>query len=154
MRAVLFASATATTRLGRRRRSPITQGSALVAFERSRLALAPLISSRRKYWLPRLDMPPRRHIQARQPIFASAADQRRQRQSAALEGDQCQSLGDRAAATATEPSRGGGTGEQDGAHRLGGDAPAGELPAHGRSGLGRHPRTGACERAMTRDGTV
>src|SRR6185503_7068138 len=60
MRAVLFASATATTRLGRRRRSPITQGSALVAFERSRLALAPLISSRRKYWLPRLDIPPRR----------------------------------------------------------------------------------------------
>jgi hypothetical protein len=34
---------------GSRRRSPITQGSALVAFERSRLALAPLISSRRKY---------------------------------------------------------------------------------------------------------
>src|SRR5215469_8304784 len=62
MRAVLFASATATTRLGRRRRSPITQGSALVAFERSRLALAPLISSRRKYWLPRLDMPPRRFL--------------------------------------------------------------------------------------------
>jgi hypothetical protein len=41
MRAVLFASAAATTRLGRRRRSPITQGSAFVAFERSRLALAP-----------------------------------------------------------------------------------------------------------------
>src|SRR5438045_2258065 len=60
MRAVLLASATATTRLGRRWRSPITHGSALVAFERSRLALAPLISSRRKYWLPRLDMPPRR----------------------------------------------------------------------------------------------
>ena len=53
MRAVLLASATATTRLGRRRRSPITHGSALVAFERSRLALAPLISSRRRYWLPR-----------------------------------------------------------------------------------------------------
>src|SRR5215204_6040746 len=49
MRAVLFANATATTRLGRRRRNPITQGSALVAFERSRLALAPLIISRRKY---------------------------------------------------------------------------------------------------------
>src|SRR5215471_18739605 len=38
MRAVLFASATATTRLGRRWRSPITHGSALVAFERSKLA--------------------------------------------------------------------------------------------------------------------
>src|SRR5436190_5334028 len=60
MRAVLLASATATTRLGRRRRSPITHGSALVAFERSKLALAPLIRSRRKYWLPRLDIPPRR----------------------------------------------------------------------------------------------
>src|SRR5262249_44817979 len=35
-------------------------GSALVAFERSKLALAPLIRSRRKYWLPRLDIPPRR----------------------------------------------------------------------------------------------
>ena len=32
----------------------------MVAFERSRLALAPLISSRRKYWFPRLDMPPNR----------------------------------------------------------------------------------------------
>src|SRR6476619_2408580 len=62
MRAVLFANATATTRLGRRRRSPITHGSALVAFERSRLALAPLISSRRKYWLPHLDMPPNRFL--------------------------------------------------------------------------------------------
>ena len=36
--------------------------------------------------------------------------------------------------------------EQDGAHRLGGDAPAGELPAHSHGGLG-------CQ-AMTRDGTV
>src|ERR1700745_1369602 len=60
MRAVLLASATATTRLGRRWRSPITHGSALVAFERSKLALAPLIRSRRKYWFPRLDIPPRR----------------------------------------------------------------------------------------------
>src|SRR6185369_11400228 len=60
MRAVLLARATATTKLGRRRRRPITHGSALVAFERNRLALAPLISNRRKYWLPRLDMPPRR----------------------------------------------------------------------------------------------
>src|SRR5262249_46971159 len=60
MRAVLLASAPATTSGGRRRRSPITHGSALVAFERSKLALAPLIRSRRKYWLPRLDIPPRR----------------------------------------------------------------------------------------------
>src|SRR5881394_1332765 len=60
MRAVLLASATATTSGGRRRRNPITLGSALVAFDRSKLALAPLIRSRRKYWLPRLDIPPRR----------------------------------------------------------------------------------------------
>src|SRR5262249_57167619 len=60
MRAVLLASATATTSGGRRRRSAITHGSALVAFERSKLALAPLIISRRKYGLPRLDIPPRR----------------------------------------------------------------------------------------------
>src|SRR5947199_1727256 len=38
IRAVLFASATATTSGGRRRRSPITHGSALVAFDRSRFA--------------------------------------------------------------------------------------------------------------------
>src|SRR2546421_10601931 len=56
----LVASATATTSGGRRPRMPITHGSALVAFERSKLALAPLIRSRRKYWLPRLDIPPRR----------------------------------------------------------------------------------------------
>src|SRR5437763_8862557 len=60
MRAVLLASATATTSGGRRRRNPITHGSALVAFDRSKLALALLIRSRRKYWLPRLDIPPRR----------------------------------------------------------------------------------------------
>src|SRR4029078_10231879 len=60
MRAVLLARATATTKLGRRRRRPITHGCVLVAFERNRLALAPLISNRRKYRLPRLDMPPRR----------------------------------------------------------------------------------------------
>src|SRR4051794_39886712 len=35
-----------------------------------------------------------------------------------------------------KPCRGGGISEQDGAHRLGGDAPAGELPAHGHLGLG------------------
>src|SRR5262249_35159318 len=58
--ALLFASATATTSGGRRWRSPITPGSALVAFDRSKLALAPLIRSRRKYGLPRLDIPPRR----------------------------------------------------------------------------------------------
>ena len=81
--------------------------------------------------------PPGQDIQARQPISATAADQRRQRQSATLEGDQCRSMGDRATPPAAEPGGGGGAGQQDGTHRLGGDAPAGELPARGRSGLGR-----------------
>src|SRR3954451_19301200 len=36
----------------------------------------------------------------------------------------------------TKPSRGGGISEQDGAHRLGGDKPAGELPARSHGGLG------------------
>jgi hypothetical protein len=62
---------------------------------------------------------PGRDIQARQPLFAAAADQRRQRRSAALEGDQCRSLGDRTAPAAAKLGRGRGAGEQDGAHRLG-----------------------------------
>ncbi len=41
-----------------------------------------------------------------------------------------------AAIPMAKPSRGGGISEQDGAHRLGGDATAGELPAHGNGGLG------------------
>src|SRR6476660_7330499 len=63
-------------------------------------------------------------------------------------------MGDRAASAPAKPCRGGGISEQDGAHRLGGDAPAGELPAHGHGGLGCQASSGACERAMTRDGTV
>ena len=62
--------------------------------------------------------------------------------------------GDRPAWAPAKPSRGGGISEQYGAHRLGGDAPAGELPAHGHGGLGCQASSGACERAMTRDGTV
>jgi len=81
--------------------------------------------------------PPGRDIQARQPLFAAAPDQRRQCQSAALEGDQSRSLGDRTAPAAAEPGRRRGAGEQDGAHGLGGDAAEGKLPAHGRGGLGR-----------------
>ena len=69
---------------------------------------------------------PGRDIQARQPIFAPASDQRRQRQFATLEGDQCRSVGDRPAPSAAEPGGGGGgsASQQDRAHRLGGDAPA------------------------------
>jgi hypothetical protein len=40
------------------------------------------------------------------------------------------------AAGAQQSAMPGGVSEQDGAHRLGGDAPAGELPAHGHKGLG------------------
>src|SRR6516165_8063649 len=67
--------------------------------------------------------PPWRHLQARQPLLATSADQRRQGQSVALEGDQRRSLGHRAAPAAAEPGRCGGVGQQDRAHRLGVDAP-------------------------------
>ena len=76
-------------------------------------------------------------------IFATAADQRRERQSAAFEGDQYRPMGDWAAPTATELGRGGGACEQDGAHRLGGDAPTGGLPARGRGGLSRQAAHGS-----------
>src|SRR6187401_1404788 len=56
----------------------------------------------------RRQKPVGRHIQAREPVFATAADQRCQRQSATLEGDQCQSVGDRPASAPAKPSRGGG----------------------------------------------
>src|SRR6185295_8441747 len=79
--------------------------------------------------------PPGRDIQTRQPIFATAADQRRERQSATLEGDQCRSVGDWAAPATTEPGGGRGAGKQDGAHRLGGNAATGGLPARGRGSL-------------------
>ena len=60
-----------------------------------------------------------------------------QRQSAALEDDQRRSVGHRAAPSPTKLGRGGGLGQQDGAHRLGGDAPRGELPASVRGGIDR-----------------
>src|SRR5207247_3218903 len=49
-----------------------------------------------------------------------------------------------------------GAGEQDGAHRLGGDAAPERIPAQGCGGLVslRGLGAGACERVMTRDGTV
>ena len=81
--------------------------------------------------------PPGGHLQARQSVPATAVDQRGQRQSFALEGDQGRSLGDRAAPQAAEPRRGGRTSEQDGADRLGGDAATAALPAHGRGSLSR-----------------
>src|SRR5262245_45948524 len=60
MRAVLLASATATTRRGRRWRSPITHGSALVAFERSKLALATIDQKPAQILVAALGYPPRR----------------------------------------------------------------------------------------------
>jgi transposase len=60
--------------------------------------------------------------------------------------EQCRSVGDRASPPAAKPGRGSGLGEQDGTHRLGGDAPAGELPAYGRSGINPKLRTRACEK--------
>jgi Transposase IS116/IS110/IS902 family len=72
---------------------------------------------------------PWRDLKTRQPVLATSADQRRQRQSAALQGDQRRSLGHRAAPPLAELGRRGGLGQQDGAHRLGSDAPPRELPA-------------------------
>src|SRR3954466_13153689 len=63
-------------------------------------------------------------------------------------------MGDRLTAAAAEDGHSGGAGEQDSAYRLGSDAPEGRLPAHGQGGLAGEPSSGACERAMTRDGTV
>src|SRR6516165_4890797 len=63
-------------------------------------------------------------------------------------------MGDWAAPTASELGGCGGACEQDRAHRLGGDAAEGELPARGCGGLVASTRAGACERVMTRDGTV
>jgi transposase len=80
---------------------------------------------------------PRRHLQARQPVLAASADQRCQRQSTARQGNQRRSVGHRAAPPAAKPGRCGGLGQQDGAHRLGGDAPRGELPASVRGGIDR-----------------
>src|SRR5499433_1885157 len=51
------------------------------------------------------------------------------RQSAAIEGDQGRSVGDRHSQAAAAAGCSGGTGEQDGAHRLGRDAAPGAIPA-------------------------
>src|ERR1700756_2156826 len=64
-------------------------------------------------------------------------------------------MGDRVAPAAAAAGRRRGAGEQDGAHRLGGDAAREGIPAQGYGGLVAHGTgAGACERAMTRDGTV
>jgi transposase len=64
------------------------------------------------------------------------------------------SVGDRASPPPAEPGRRRGPGEQDRAHRLGGDAPAGELPAYGRSGINRRAARQSLRETMKRDGTV
>src|SRR5262252_5491646 len=57
MRAVLLASATATTSGGRRRRSPITHGSALVAFERSKIGAGAVDHKPAQIWVAALGYP-------------------------------------------------------------------------------------------------
>jgi hypothetical protein len=84
--------------------------------------------------------PAGRHHQTRQSLSAPAADQWSKRQSAAIEGDQSRSMGDRAASAAAAAGRGGCAGEQDGAHRLGGDAARKRIPAQGCGGLVTPPR--------------
>src|SRR5262249_6965442 len=73
--------------------------------------------------------PAGRDHEARQPLFAPAAHQWGKRQSAAIEGDQGRSVGDRHSQAAAAAGCSGGTGEQDGAHRLGRDAAPGAIPA-------------------------
>src|SRR5262249_16908223 len=103
----------------------------------------------------RWENPAGRYHEARQPLSASAAHQWSKRQSAAIEGDQSRSMGDRVAAAAAAAGRSRGAGEQDGAHRLGGDAAREGIPAQGYGRLVAHGTgAGACERAMARDGTV
>src|SRR6266446_2220927 len=64
-------------------------------------------------------------------------------------------MGDRVASAASAAGRRRGAGEQDGAHRLGGDAAREGIPAQGYGRLvANGTGAGACERAMTRDGTV
>src|SRR5262249_27129438 len=99
--------------------------------------------------------PAGRYHEARQPLSAAAADQWGKRQSAAIEGDQSRSVDKGVAAAAAAAGRSRGAGEQDGAHRLGGDAAREGIPAQGYGRLVDHGTgAGACERAMTRDGTV
>src|SRR5262249_43998024 len=99
--------------------------------------------------------PAGRYHEARQPLSAAAADQWGKRQSAAIEGDQSRSVDNRVAAAAAAAGRSRGAGEQDGAHRLGGAAAREGIPAQGYGRLVDHGTgAGACERAMTRDGTV
>src|SRR5262249_36762919 len=66
--------------------------------------------------------PAGRHYQARQSLSTPAAHQWGKRQSVAIEGDQSRSVGDRTASSSAAAGGSGGAGEQDGAHRLGGDA--------------------------------
>src|SRR5262249_15135374 len=59
------------------------------------------------------------------------------RQSAAIEGDESRSVGDRAASASTAAGRRRGAGEQDGGHRMGGDAAPERTPAPGCGGFVR-----------------
>src|SRR5262249_44606158 len=85
----------------------------------------------------RRENPAGRYHEARQPLFAPTANQWGKRQSAAIEGDESRSVGDRAASASTAAGRRRGAGEQDGGHRMGGDAAPERTPAPGCGGLVR-----------------
>src|SRR5215831_506686 len=59
------------------------------------------------------------------------------KRKASLEGDESRSVGDRAPPAATAAGRSRRAGEQDGAHRLGGDAAPEGIPGPGCGGLVR-----------------
>jgi hypothetical protein len=88
----------------------------------------------------RRQTPAGRHHKARQSLSAPAAHQWGKRQSAAIEGDQSRSMGDPAAPEAAAAGRRRGTGQQDGADRLGGDVARERIPAPGSGGLVRRGR--------------
>src|SRR5262249_50015865 len=75
--------------------------------------------------------------QGGQPLLGRAANQWGKSQRAAMEGDEGGSVGDGAPWAATAAGRSRCAGEQDGAHRLGGDTAPERIPAQGCGGLVR-----------------
>jgi transposase len=74
-------------------------------------------------------------ITKRGPLSASVAHQWGKRQSAAIEGNQSRSVGDRAASAAAAAGGRRGAGEQNRAYRLGGDVARERIPAQSCGGL-------------------
>src|SRR5207247_5619084 len=85
-------------------------------------------------------------------LSAPAAHQWGERESVAIEGDQGRSVGDRHSQAAAAAGGSRRAGEQDGAHRLGGDAAQGAIPA-GLGGLASAPTLELAREVRKRGGT-